>query len=211
MPIPPRIKTTALTGLEAALNAYLKLDPMALGRLSRLAGKVIAIELRGLNIMFYLLPDKTGISVRGAVGASPDTTLRGTPWSLMRLGLAKNRQGLLFSGDVEIFGDMETGQRFKEILDAMDIDWEEQLSKVVSDVVAHKVGNVVRGIQDWSTQAIDSLNADITEYMQEESQLLPRREEVDEFLSSVDTLRADVDRLEKRVARLRQNLRGDAG
>ncbi|HEY4731724.1 MAG TPA: SCP2 sterol-binding domain-containing protein [Gammaproteobacteria bacterium] len=211
MPIPPRIKTTALTGLEAALNAYLKLDPMALGRLSRLAGKVIAIELRGLNIIFYLLPDKTGISVRGAVGASPDTTLRGTPWSLMRLGLAKNQQGLLFSGEVDIFGDMETGQRFKEILDAMDIDWEEQLSKVVSDVVAHKVGNVVRGIQDWSTQAIDSLNADITEYMQEESQLLPRREEVDEFLSSVDTLRADVDRLEKRVARLRQNLRGDAG
>lgn len=211
MTIPKRLKTTALTGLEAVLNGYLKLDPMALGRLSRLAGKVIAIELRGLDIVFYLLPDKTGVSVRGAVGASPDTTLRGTPWALMRLGLAKNQQGLLFSGDVEIFGDTETGQRFKEILDTMDIDWEEQLSKLVSDVVAHKVGNVVRGLQDWSTQTIDSINADITEYMQEESHLLPRREEVEEFLSSVDTLRADVDRLEKRVARLKENPMEDAG
>jgi ubiquinone biosynthesis protein UbiJ len=85
------------------------------------------------------------------------------------------------------------------------------LSRVVGDVVAHKVGNVVRGIQDWSTQTIDSLNADITEYMQEESRMLPRREEVDEFLSAVDTLRADVDRLEKRVARLQASVDGDTG
>jgi ubiquinone biosynthesis protein UbiJ len=211
MTIRHNIKTTALAGLETAINGYLKLDPTALGRMAALAGKAIAIELRGLNIVFYLLPGKAGVAVRGTVGTSPDTTLRGTPLSLMRLGLAKNQQNLLFAGDVEIFGDTETGQRFKEILDTMDIDWEEQLSKFVSDAVAHKVGNVVRGIQDWSTQTVDSLNADITEYMQEESRILPRREEVDEFLIEVDTLRGDVDRMEKRVARLQRNLRGDTG
>ena len=211
MTIRHNIKTTALAGLEKALNGYLKLDPTALGRMSTLAGKVIAIELRGLNIVFYLLPGKAGVAVRGVVGAAPDTTFRGTPLSLMRLGLVKNQHNLLFSGDVEIFGDTETGQRFKEILDTLEIDWEEQLSKIVSDVVAHKVGNVVRGIQDWSAQTIDSLNADITEYMQEESRMLPRREETEEFLSSVDILRADVDRLEKRVARLQGRTHGDTG
>jgi len=211
MTIPLNLKSTALAGLDAALNGYLKLDPVALQRMATLAGKVIAIELQGLNIVFFLLPGKAGVAVRGVVGTTPDTTLRGTPLSLIRLGLAKNQQNLLFSGDVEIFGETETGQRFKEILDTMDIDWEEQLSKIVSDVVAHKVGNVVRGIQDWSAQTINSLNADITEYMQEESRMLPRREEIDEFLSSVDTLRGDVDRLEKRVVRLQQKARGDAG
>jgi ubiquinone biosynthesis protein UbiJ len=211
MTIRHNIKTTALTGLESTLNGYLKLDPTALERMSALAGKIIAIELRGLDIVFYLLPGQAGVTVRGTVDTSPDTTLRGTPLSLIRLGLIKDQHNLLFSGDVEIFGDTETGQRFKEILDTMDIDWEEQLSRIVSDVVAHKVGNVVRGIQDWSTQTIDSLNADITEYMQEESRMLPHREEVDEFLSSIDTLRADTDRLEKRVARLQERIHGDTG
>lgn len=211
MAIPLNIKTTALAGLDAALNGYLKLDPTARGRMAELAGKTIAIELRGLNIVFYLIPGNTGVAVRGVVSNSPDTTLRGTPWSLVRLGLAKNQQTLLFSGDVEIFGDTETGQRFKEILDSMEIDWEEQLSKIVSDVVAHKVGNVVRGIQDWSAQTIDSLNADITEYLQEETRMLPGREEVEEFLSSVDTLRSDVDRLDQRVTRLKRQAHGEAG
>jgi ubiquinone biosynthesis accessory factor UbiJ len=205
------IKTSALAGMEKALSTYLQLDPVAMEKMAALAGKVIAIELRGLDIVFYLLPGKAGVAVRGASDTTPDTTLRGTPLSLMRLGLARNQQSLLFSGDVEIFGDTETGQRFKEVLDSMDIDWEEQLSKIVSDVVAHKVGNVVRGIQNWSAQTIDSLNADITEYMQEESRMLPHREEINEFLSSIDTLRADVDRLEKRIERLQEKIHGDSG
>ena len=71
--------------------------------------------------------------------------------------------------------------------------------------------NVVRGIQNWSAQTIDSLNADITEYMQEESRMLPHREEINEFLSSIDTLRADVDRLEKRIERLQEKIHGDSG
>ncbi len=209
--MPINLKTSALAGLEKAINSYLKLDPATLEQMATLSGKVIGIELRGLNIEFYLMPGKAGIAVRGTAGTTPDTTLRGTPLSLVRLGFTKGQQTLLFSGDVEIFGDTETGRHFKEILDTMEIDWEEQLSRIVSDVVAHKVGNVVRGIQDWSVQTIDTLNADITEYMQEESRMLPRREEVDEYLSAVDALRGDVDRLEKRVARLQVSIDGDTG
>ena len=113
MAIRLNIKTSALAGMEKALSTYLQLDPVAMEKMAALAGKVIAIELRGLDIVFYLLPGKAGVAVRGASDTTPDTTLRGTPLSLMRLGLARNQQSLLFSGDVEIFGDTETGQRFK--------------------------------------------------------------------------------------------------
>jgi ubiquinone biosynthesis protein UbiJ len=112
--MPIKLKTSALAGLEKAINGYLKLDPATLEQMATLSGKVIGIELRGLNIEFYLMPGKAGVAVRGTVGATPDTTLRGTPLSLMRLGFTKGQQTLLFSGDVEIFGDTETGRRFRK-------------------------------------------------------------------------------------------------
>jgi ubiquinone biosynthesis protein UbiJ len=46
------------------------------------------------------------------------------------------------------------------------------------------------------------LGLDVSEYLQEESRLLPTRHEVEAYLNAVDALRASADRLEQRVARL---------
>jgi ubiquinone biosynthesis protein UbiJ len=47
-----------------------------------------------------------------------------------------------------------------------------------------------------------TLGQDISEYFQEESRTLAKRENVKNFLSQVDTLRGDVDRLDMRLQRL---------
>jgi len=49
---------------------------------------------------------------------------------------------------------------------------------------------------------VKTLGQDVTEYLQEESRLLARRDRVEVFLRAVDELRAAADRLEKRVERL---------
>lgn len=206
MSISSSIRATSFTTLEAAINQCLKLDPVALQRVCALSGKVIGIELLGLNLKFYLLPDSAGLRLypelhsdqRGEV----DVWLRGAPLSMMRMGLGGDQQKALFSGDIEIVGDTETGQHVRDIINALDLDWEEQLSKLVGDVVGHKVGNVVRGVAAWSAQTRSSVEQDISEYLQEESRLLPHREEITPFLEAVDILRGDVDRIEARVQRL---------
>jgi ubiquinone biosynthesis protein UbiJ len=88
------------------------------------------------------------------------------------------------------------------ILDGLDIDWEEHLSHLTGDIVAHKMGNLVRGIFSWGKQTTKILSQDAAEYLQEESRELPNRREVDAFLKNIDILRSDVDRLEMRVSRL---------
>ena len=88
------------------------------------------------------------------------------------------------------------------ILDGIDIDWEEHLSRVTGDVLAHQVGNVARGMLEWGRNTLDTVSRDVAEYLHEESRDLPTRGEVDEFLARIDTLRLDVDRLEARVQRL---------
>jgi ubiquinone biosynthesis protein UbiJ len=121
---------------------------------------------------------------------------------LARLGSEHRRSDQLFSGAVEIQGDSELGHRFGNLLGELDIDWEEHLSKLTGDLLAHQTGNLVRGVGAWGHAARASLAQDLPEYLQEELRLLPSRIEVEEFLAEVDHLRDDAERLEQRIRRL---------
>jgi ubiquinone biosynthesis protein UbiJ len=103
---------------------------------------------------------------------------------------------------VSISGDTELGQRFQEFMRALDIDWEEQLSRVSGDIVAHKVGNTVRGFFAWGAQTANSIRQDVREYLQYESHVLPDTREVMAFATEVDKTRDHVERLQARINRL---------
>jgi len=201
---------TAITAsIEMAVNRILQLDEDTLARLQDLQGKVIAIEMSGLDVSLYLIPGPDKLFVYGRFEGEPDTVLRGTPVALMRMGLAEHAGDVLFAGDVEISGDVELGQQFSEILDTLDIDWEEHLSHVTGDLVAHKLGNVVRDALSWGQQTVNTLRQDVAEYLQEENETLPNYDEMESYLSQVDILREDVDRMEARVRRLESHLKNN--
>lgn len=193
-------------GLETALNTALRLDPEAIRRLEQFSGKVIAIELQGLNLTLYLLPGSNGVNLMTQYCAEPDTILSGTPLAMAKMALAPDASKVLFAGEVTIRGDVETGQRFKRLLDELDIDWEELLSRFSGDVVAHKLGDLVRATTTWGQQTLKILGQDTAEYLQQEVQDLPLPATVRQFIQAVDSLRDDTARLEARVARLRQHL-----
>ena len=199
--IPPIITAA----IEASINQVLALDPDTVTRLRSINGKVIAIELQGLDMALYLIPSDAGLNVFGHFEGEPDTTLRGTPAGMLRMGMAKNAGNSFFAGDVEISGDVELGSQFREIFDSLDIDWEEHLSRITGDVVAHKVGSFIHDAVQWGRQTLDTLGRDGAEYLQEESRDLPNRFEMEEFLGEIDTIRTDVDRLEARIKRLVRN------
>lgn len=202
--MPSALPTAIAAAMETAINQLLQLDAETLARIRRLQGKVIAIELRGLNVSFYLIPDDHGLNVFSHFEGEPDTVLRGTPLSMARMGLASRASDVLLSGEVEISGDVELGQQVRNILDDLDVDWEEHLSHLSGDIVAHQLGEVVRGVIAWGRKTVDILGRDAAEYLHEESRELPTRDEVDEFLHEVDVLRTDVDRTEARIARLQK-------
>jgi len=209
--MPAAITQGLIAALEGALNHYLRLDPAILPRLAELKGKVIAVEFEGLAWRCFLLPGPGGVQVRSEYDVAPDTILRGTPWALLRLG-GQSQGGAaatasFFAGAVDISGDVELGQRFKQILDAIDIDWEDLLAKAVGDVLAHQAGNAVRQTRAWGTRTLETLGQNFAEYQQEEIQNLPAASAMNEFLQAVDTLRDDVERTEARVQRLKERLR----
>jgi ubiquinone biosynthesis protein UbiJ len=191
-----------LAGLEAALNRFLGLDPRSASRLSALQGRLIGLEILGLDITLYLAPGPAGIQVLGRSERPPDCMIAGSPLALARLGAARDRAGELFTGGVRVSGDAELGQAFGEILADLDIDWEEQLSRLTGDVIAHQLGRGLRELIGWTARTRNTLGQDLQEYLQEELRLLPARGEVERFQDAVDELRDDMERLEARLVRL---------
>ncbi len=188
--------------LEQALNRYLALDPDALGRMVPLHGRRIALQLRGLDDGICLIPGPDGIQVYALdMDGEADCVLCGTPLGFARMGRGEAAREL-FGGAVEIRGDSELAQAFGELIQALDIDWEEQLSRYTGDLLAHQIGRGLRSAGAWGLEARATLTQDLGEYLQEEARLLPCRDKVQDFASDIDALRDDMDRLEARIKRL---------
>jgi ubiquinone biosynthesis protein UbiJ len=191
-------------GLETALNGYLRLDPETLPRLAELEGAVIAIEPEGFGMTLYLLPHSQGIRVAEHCEGEPTVRIRGALPALIR-----QWRGQAVGGEITVEGDSAVGRQFQTLLARLDIDWEEHLSHTVGDALAHQLGTLWRGFHDWRQRASAILLRDGGEYLQQELRALPPRPAVESFLSAVDVLREDADRLEARIARLRRQWAGN--
>jgi ubiquinone biosynthesis protein UbiJ len=205
MSIDPTLTTAVFAALERAVNAAIALDPRTVARLRGLEGKVMAVRLRGLDITFYLAPKAGGLRVMSHYDGPPDTVLTGAPLDLAQLAGSAPTQSM-FKGRISLDGDAEVGQKFQRIIGGLDIDWEEHLSRLTGDVIAHQVGNLARGFFGWTRDAASNLGRDGAEYLQGELRLTPTRQEAEIYFSAVDELRSDCDRLEARVQRLRKTL-----
>ncbi len=205
------IRDFSYAGLEAAINAYVGLDPVTRGRLAQLHGRTVGVEVLGLGLTLFFTADEGGrLQVLGALEGEPDCWLRGTPLDLLRAGDRDKGADQLFSQRVRIEGDSGLAHRFGAILGDIDIDWEEQLSRLSGDVVAHEVGSAARAARDYGQRAGRTAEQNLKEYLQEETRLVPTRYELQEFLDAVDGLRDDVERLAARVERLKAR-QGGAG
>ena len=106
------------------------------------------------------------------------------------------------SGDVELTGDAATAQRFQRLLELARPDLEEELSRFIGDVAAHRIAEFARGVGNWAREVRTTMGGNIREYLQEESRDVPTQYEVDRFTRDVGTLRDDVERLAARLQRI---------
>lgn len=193
-----------LAAIETLLNRYLALDPEGARGLEPIHGRIIGIEVQGLGLRLTLVPGPDRLQVFGPYDATPDCLIRGAPLALLRLLTAERRDSEIRPGGVEIVGDSTIAHELSKALSGLDVDWEEQLARLVGDPIAHPLGQFARGLTQWGRRTSDTLTADLKEYLEEEARLLPTRYELAAFLEEVDTLRDDVERLEARVERLTQ-------
>lgn len=124
--------------------------------------------------------------------------------SLLR-SRGEQAQGVEFRGDVAVV------HALRRLAGGLEIDWEAQLARLTGDIVAHRVGLAARGLLGWLDHARQTFEANLGEYLTEETRQLPPAAEVATFLDEVDRLRQDADRLEARLARLERACQGKPG
>ena len=204
------LRDLALEGTERAINTVIGLDPDAAERLAALHGKVIRIELSGTPINLFVVPGHDGrLQLIGGFEGEPDATLTGSPFDLLRASDTEEGVSQLFAGRVRIGGDIRLAERFSQILAGLDIDWEEQLAQLIGDIPAHELGRTARKARAEAQRLGESGRETLSDYLTEESKLLPHRFEIESFLNDVDALRDDLERLDARIALLEARKRGD--
>lgn len=186
--------------LSAAIDAWIGLDPDAPSLIAPLAGRQVEISVTGLDLVFCIAPLENRIRVLPRCVGEPDARISGSAIALFRSGADPSAP--LGQGDLTISGDVEVARKLELLIRAIDIEWEEWLARRVGDIPAHQLGNAARGIGGWGRRTANSLREDVSDYLREESGLLPTRLEIEEFMDEVDTLRSDADRLEARVERI---------
>ena len=110
-----------LAAVETGLRHVLSMDGIALERLSRLEGKVIAIECRSPAFSLYLLPSADGLRLAGQWQAASDCTLSAPAPRLLQLALAQNKTPVLHAADVDLSGDSALLMEFAAILQDLEL------------------------------------------------------------------------------------------
>lgn len=198
------MKAFLVTHLQNALNRYLALDPESATRLQTLEGRIISIELLGMEFTFQLVFSDEKIHLQVDNFLKPDTIIRGTPLTLLRMSLTTGDRKHFFADDVAIEGNLDLGQQIIDLFDHLEIDWEEYLSHWMGDVSAYQVGRLTRNIRKFTKRVKDTLLQNVNEYVHEEIDLFPPSEAVRDFFVEVDELRMDVDRMAARVAQIKK-------
>jgi ubiquinone biosynthesis accessory factor UbiJ len=163
-----------LNRVAATLNRNIAQSSRSQGLAAQLEGRALALQLDATSLSFFFTVDAGHIRITTERAGDADATLSGTPLALLSL-VGPGAEDRLRGSAVRITGDAEVAQRFRELLQQAQPDFEEELSGVFGDVAAHQMANVARGFLDWGRKAADSLANNVAEYLQEEGRDVPSR------------------------------------
>ena len=194
----------ALRPVANELNKNIRGTTPARELCRKLDGTVVAVRVRSTSLVTWFVVHTDCLELTTECDAEPDVVITGSLITLARMA-GDAGVGALRDGSLELSGDAHLADDFQQLLEYAKPDIEEELSGVVGDVAAHRLGEIARGVSNWTRNASSTMGANIREYLQEESRDAPSRYEVDRFAGNVNTLRDDVDRLEARINRLQDH------
>jgi ubiquinone biosynthesis protein UbiJ len=212
-----------LAAVEALLNRGVDASPQATHLARRLDGTSLLLNIEGMaSIRTSVVRGRlsligAGSSLDSAAGEPADATIAGSPPALLRLAgggradmpRTDSAHPARGAGAV-VSGDAEIANSYRELLALARPDFEEELSRLIGDVPARALSQFALKTLEWARRARRTAGENIAEYLQEESRDLVNKPELEEFLHGVDTLRETADRVDARIARLEQRLKGSA-
>lgn len=196
-------RTAAVAVLEQALGRWFLGSDASRQQLQALSGRTIALRVDPPGFTAYLLPTPEGLQIQMESGTTPDAMLTGSLPAFARLGLGRSPHQALAAGDIRIDGNTDVADALRKLFSGASREWRERVSSLLGPIVAGHVAGVADAAKAWAEHTATTVREDVTEFLQEEVREVPAPAEGEAFLSGVDRLREDCDRLEARLTRLR--------
>jgi ubiquinone biosynthesis accessory factor UbiJ len=192
--------------IQALVDRHVAGSPRARELLATLEG-------RSLNVNVKFTPWSAAARSSGGrlllskkAQGDADVTVSGTPLSLMALS-REAPADVIRRGDVRLDGDGEVAEKFQELLALLRPDLEGELAQIIGDVPAHGVASLVGKVMGYGRSVARTQVQNVGEYLAHESGDLVPRAEASAFLTGVDALREQTDRLAARVSALESEKR----
>lgn len=164
------------------------------------AGKSVQFNVGFISASLVIL-ENGGLAIAGETNIA-DATVTIPPSLLLRL-IAKDEAAKM---QIDIEGDTHLASELAKVFASMRWDYEDDLSKLVGDIPANKIGNFARDATNSVKETSINLAEMLSEYWQEEKPMIAKMRHIKEFNMQIDTLRADVARFEKKLTKLTQKL-----
>ncbi len=183
--------------IPTAINHLLTQQPWARDKLGAHKGKIACFDGGLTAVRLEVMAD--GL-VRIATGtAEPNVTIR-AKFSDLPL-IAQNRERAF--SYVKIDGDADFANTISQLGESMRWDAEDDLSKWIGDIAAVRVVAGAKSVASTIQSTQQKLAENLAEYFLEENPMLMRPGDVADFTRDVTRLRDDVERLTKRIDRLK--------
>jgi ubiquinone biosynthesis protein UbiJ len=195
-----------LASAEALINRCIDSSAEASRLARRLEGTSLQIDIEGLT-RIRASAHRGRLALLAGDDSGADAVISGSLPALLRLldGGASREPG---QAAAQIRGDAEIANRYRELFKLARPDPEEELSRWIGDLPARGVSRIARRTLEFARRVGRTAGENIAEYLQEEGRDLVNRTELDEFLRGVDELRETADRIEARLGRLEQRVKG---
>lgn len=181
--------------LVKLFNRVLSDYPMAREQLAAHAGKVVEASVGPIDSRVRVTANGATEMIGDGADIPPDVAFQIPLWLLPRLAQKEEAafREVVFSGDSEFAALL--ARLAREI--AWDI--EEDLSKWIGDIAAHRVVDTVKRTHEWRVDATQRFTENVAEYLTEEKRAFVTRHDLETLAVANETLRDDVARLEARL------------
>lgn len=197
------------SGLERALNQYIKLDPHSAALLKKLDSKQLQVTINELPFsLVFVFSQRIDLLARDKQSENDPTDCHITLSfsTLDKLRDTSQLTRLIQSGELSLDGDIHVAQYFSQMLKEIDVDWEDQLSRYTGDVVAHSVFEVGTQVLNKIKTKANAIALTLRDGALEEKNVVAHPYMVEDFCQQVNEMRSQTDRLEARLQQLESKL-----
>ncbi|MSQ50669.1 MAG: hypothetical protein EXR28_02150 [Betaproteobacteria bacterium] len=103
---------------------------------------------------------------------------------------------------VALSGNAALASAVQELVSRLEWDVEEDLSRIVGDIAAHRIAAAGKDLFSWQRDALERSARNFAEYWTEENPMLARRAEIDRFARDLQALEQSLALVELRLQAL---------